>query len=415
MALLDRHIAPFSRELLGSFPAVVVQGARQVGKSTLTSQLADGRDALVLTLDDEQTRAAAAEDPAGFVMQNRDGLLVIDEIQRHAELTLALKAAIDRDRRPGRFLITGSSDLLRSRRATDSLAGRAVTVSLRGFSQGELRGRRDDFARAVRTGIDYARVVSATTREEYVHQIVVGGYPEAQALSRRLRGVWFDDYVDRLVRRDARELIDITDPGRLASLLRLFAANQAGELVKARFAQDAAIPATSIAAYIDTIEALFLLDRLPPWTPNLTSRETGRAKATIADSGLAARLSRVSEEQLLPVDGSAHHLGGLMEGFVVGELLKQRTWSDEEFELFHYRTGKGVEVDIVIEFADGSIVGLEVKSGSSFTSGHFSGLRYLRDKLGDRFLAGIVLNTGTVGYRFADRLFGLPVASLWEL
>lgn len=347
--------------------------------------------------------------------QNADGLMVIDEIQRHPALTLAIKASIDRDRRPGRFLLTGSSDLLRSPRAGDSLAGRAVTVSLRALSQGESRGRRDDFVHAVRGAVDYPSVTSDVTREEYVRLVVGGGYPGVRERGARLRNIWFDGYLDRLVRRDARDLIDITDPNRLMSVLRLIAANQSGELVKARFAQDAGIPATSITSYLDTIEALFLVDLLRPWTPNLTSRETGRMKAAISDSGLASRLSRVTEGQLRPVDGTSRHLGGLMEGFVVGELLKQRSWSREEFELFHYRTGKGIEVDIVVEYADGSVLGIEVKSGASFKSEHFRGLRYLRDKLGDRFTAGIVLNTGDAGYRFSERLFGLPVAALWDL
>ncbi|MEY9951801.1 ATP-binding protein [Leifsonia sp. EB34] len=415
MALIDRNVFSFADSVARAFPALVIQGARQVGKSTLAGQLARGKNAQVLTLDDEQTRAAAVEDPTGFVEQNSDGLLVIDEIQRHPELTLAVKASIDRNRRPGRFILTGSSDLLRSRRATDSLAGRAVSVSLRSFSQGELRGKREDFVRGVLDGGLQVDLTSEATRDDYAHMVVSGGYPNAYDQTARLRSIWLDGYVDRLVRRDARELINITDPMRLKSLLRLIAANQSGELVKARFAQDAAIPPTSIASYLDTLEMLFLVDLLPPWTPNLTSRETGRSKATISDSGLAARLARVTEAQLTPVDGTAQHFGGLMEGFVVGELLKQQAWSDEEFELFHYRTKSGVEVDIVVELPDGRVLAIEVKSGSTFKTDHFSGLRYLRDRLGDRFIAGIVLNTGQTGYRYSERLWGLPVASLWEL
>ena len=181
-----------------------------------------------------------------------------------------------------------------------------------------------------------------------------------------------------------------------------------------RVAQDAGLPATSITAYLDTLETLFLVDVLKPWKANLTGRETGKPKASIADSGLAARLSRVTAAHLTPVDGTAVHLGQLLEGFVVGELLKQKGWSEEEFELFHYRTRDGLEVDVIVEFADGTVLGIEVKSGSSFRSEHFGPLRALRDLLGERFVGGIVLNTGHVGYRFGDRLFGLPVSALWE-
>jgi uncharacterized protein len=413
MTLIQRHVDTFAREVIDTFPAAVIQGARQVGKSTLARQLAEGRNALILTLDDEETLAAAIEDPAGFIDQHPGGMLVIDEIQRHPELTLAIKASIDRDRRPGRFLLTGSSDLLRARRATDSLAGRAATIPLRPLSQGELAGTLDDFAHRFRAGIPYADVRSETSRADYARMIVTGGYPNALDLGARMRNTWFDGYVERLVRRDARELVNVTDPSRLMSLLRLIAANQAGELVKARLALDARIPPSSITSYLDTIETLFLVDLLRPWTPNLTSRETGKAKASVADSGLAARLSRVAEQQLTPVDGTAHHMGALMEGFVVGELLKQQGWSEQEYELFHYRTRDGLEVDVIVEFADGQVLGIEVKSGATFRAEHFVALRSLRDRLGDRFAGGIVLNTGNAGYRFANRLYGLPVSSLW--
>lgn len=413
MTLVERNVSSFAQEVIDTFPAAVIQGARQVGKSTLAGQLAATRNARIVTLDDEATLAAAIEDPLGFVGQHPDGMLVIDEIQRHPELTLAIKASIDRDRRSGRFLLTGSSDLLRTRRATDSLAGRAATIPLRPFSQGELAGRRDDFAHRFRAGIPYTEVRSEVTRADYARMIVAGGYPTAHDLVARMRNVWFDGYVDRLIHRDARELVNLTDPSRLMSLLRLLAANQAGELVKARFAQDAGIPATSINPYLDTIEALFLIDLLRPWTPNLTKRETGKPKASVVDSGLAARLSRITEQQLTPVDGASQHLGALMEGFVVGELRKQQGWSAEEYELFHYRTRDGLEVDVILEFADGQVLGIEVKSGATFRAEHFTGLRTLRDRLGDRFAGGIVLGTGNTGYRFADRLYGLPVSSLW--
>ncbi|WP_308466639.1 ATP-binding protein [Rathayibacter soli] len=414
MVLIRRNIFEVAEETIDAFPAVVIQGARQVGKSTLAGQLASGRNGWNLTLDDEQTLAAAREDPIGFVNQRSAGILVIDEIQRYPELTLAIKASIDRDRRNGRFLLTGSSDLLRSRRATDSLAGRAATVWLRTLSRGEFAGKKEDFIRRFREGIPYRDVTSQVSRADYARMIVVGGYPDVRDLEPRMRNVWFDSYLERLIRRDARELIN-TDPSRLMSLLRLMAANQAGELVKARLAQDAGLPATSITAYLDTLETLFLTDLLKPWKTNLTGRETSRPKASIADSGLAARLSRVTTAQLTPLDGTATHFGALMEGFVADELLKQSGWSEEEFELFHYRNRDGLEVDVIVEFADGQVLGIEVKSGSTFRSDHFRPLKTLRDLLGDRFAGGVVLNTGATGYQFGDRLFGLPVSSLWEL
>lgn len=412
---LKRNVTPFATQVLNAFPAVVIQGARQVGKSTLAAILAEGADSRVLTLDDDETRAAALEDPRLFVEQHPRGLLVIDEIQRAPSLILAIKAAIDRERRPGRFLITGSSNLLRLERTPDSLAGRAVTVPLGVLTQGELTGTTDDFAARVRQGVDVHAIRSTTTRADYAALLAAGGYPEAQALKGRLRSTWLDAYVERIVQRDASDVVPTIDSARLASVLRLLAANQSGELVKARIAQDAAIPATSITGYLDVLESLFLSERVPPWTPNLTSREAAKPKSVVNDSGLATRLGRVTEQQMLALPSGPHHFGPFLEGFVVGELHRQRSWSTEEYELFHYRTRVGLEVDVILEFSDGTVLAIDVKSGTTFRPEHFAALRVLRDSLGDRFVGGIVLNTGTAGYSFASKLWGLPVAALWEL
>ena len=234
-----------------------------------------------------------------------------------------------------------------------------------------------------------------------------------QELTGRLRTTWLDSYLQRIIQRDARDVQRITTPDRLTSLLRLLAANQSGELVKARVAEAANIPATTITTYLDVLETLFLVSTLPPWTPNLTRREVGRPKAIISDSALALRLTRLTEMQLAPLTGS-DHIGGLLEGLVVAELLKQSGWSDQEYELFHYRDRNGLEVDIIAELADGTIFGLEVKSSRTFKAEHFNGLRTLRDRLGDRFRGGVVLNSAEAGYQFADRLWGLPISAAWN-
>lgn len=411
---IPRHITGHANEVLDSFPAVVLEGARQVGKSTLAATLGATRDAASITLDDEGARAAAIEDPATFVEQHRTGLLVIDEVQRAPQLLLAIKASIDRDRRPSRFLLTGSSDLLRLPGSPESLAGRAVTVELSGFSQGELSRRIDDFVVRAREPSALAGFATGVTRGDYVARIGAGGYPEPQSLNPRMRSVWFDAYVERLVTRDARELMRAPDSARLTTLLRLLAANQSGELVKSRLARDAGIPETSVSGYLDVLRALFLVGELRPWTPNLTSREIGRSKSFVTDAALAMRLARLSEAALAAPVGAAH-LGPQLEGFVVGELRKQSTWSSERFEMFHYRDRDGLEVDIVIELYDGRVLALEVKAGATPRADHFRALTVLREKLGPRMVAGIVLNTAAESRQFAERLWSLPIAALWEL
>lgn len=227
-----------------------------------------------------------------------------------------------------------------------------------------------------------------------------------------MRNLWLDSYVDRIIQRDSRDVRGTTRPERLNSLLRLVAANQSGELVKARLAQDAHLPSTSITAYLDVLTTLFLISTLPPWMPNLTKRELGCPKAVVSDSALAMRLDKVTAQQLQPLTAGGS-FGGLVEGMVVSELLKQSGWSAEEYELFHFRDRDGLEVDLIMEFSDGMVAAIEVKASQTFKSDQFKSLVKLKEKLGDRFIGGFVLNTAAQGYQYADRLWGLPIASLW--
>ncbi len=410
--LLPRKTVAVGRELLGAFPAVVVQGARQVGKSTLARQLVADRAALLVTLDDRRTRDAAIADETAFVEQFPEGVLVIDEVQREPELLLAIKASIDRDRRPGRFLLTGSADLLTVKGRTDSLAGRAATLRLRGLSQGELAGEPEDFVRTLRQGVAPQRFRTSWTRESYAHALARGGFPDVRHLNPRLRNAWLDSYLERVLERDATMLPSGGQSQRLRSVIALLAANQGGELVKARIAEGAEIPKNSITAYLDVLRSVYLVDELSPWTANLTKREIGRSKAFVSDSALAMRLNRTTEQQLVPLTSDS--IGGMFEAFVASELLKQQSWSDHDFQVFHFRDRDGVEVDLVLEFDDGRVLAIEVKASATYRADQFRGLRFLRDKLGDRFIAGVVVGMGPTGYQFADRLFGLPAAALWE-
>lgn len=360
----------------------------------------------------QRPRDAAVADETASVGQCPDGVLVIDEVQREPELALAIKASIDRDRHPGRFLLTGSADLLAVKGRSDSLAGRAATLRLRGLSQGELAGHPEDFVAWLLAGTPPHRFTSGWTRADYAAAIARGGYPDARGLSTRLRIAWLDSYLDRVLERDATLLPSGGQSRRLRSVLSLLAANQAGELVKARIADGADVPPNTITAYLDVLRSVYLVDDLPPWTPNLTKREIGRPKTLVGDSALALRLNRQTEQQLVPLTSDS--IGGLFEAFVASELLKQRTWSEHDYQLFHFRDRDGVEVDLVLELDDGRVIGIEVKSSATYRSEHFAGLRFLRDRLGERFIAGIVVGMADAGYQYADRLYGLPAAALWQ-
>lgn len=413
MSLLPRQTVGVGREFLDAFPAVVIQGARQVGKSTLARQLVADRPSVVVTLDDRRSREAAEADEVAFVEQVPDGVLVIDEVQREPELLLAIKSSIDRDRRPGRFLLTGSSNLLNVKGVTDSLAGRAATLDLRGLSQGELAGTPEDFVTSFLGGTPAGRFTTDWTRASYVAALARGSYPELRLLSPRLRHTWLDSYVQRVLERDAATLPSGGQPQRLRSVLAMIAANQAGELVKARVAEGADIPANTITAYLDVLRSVYLVDELPPWSANLTKREVGRTKAFVTDSALALRMNRLTEGQLLPLTSAS--VGGMFEAFVASELLRQSSWSHTDYQLFHFRDRDGAEVDLVIELDDGRVLAIEVKASATYRSEHFAGLKFLRDKLGERFIAGLVLGMAPTGYQHAERLYGLPAAGLWQL
>lgn len=395
------------------FPGMVIEGARQVGKSTLARQIADN-DAVIMNLDDEQTRAAAIADPVGFIRQAGERQLVIDEMQRMPELTLVVKSEIDNNRIPGRFILTGSARLLRVRGTADSLAGRVARLTLYGLSRGELAQQPDDFITAIIGNPNSIKdIISDTTRDSLTKILAMGAYPEIRDYPDRLRNTWIDSYLEGLINRDITELRSRVDPSRALSLLRTIAGRPAAELVKATLAQGSAIPAATVTSYLDLLHEIGLVVSIPPWTPNLAKREIGRPKILVTDSGLALRLARMTPAQLSHISNS-ESFGAYLEAFVVTELLKQQGWSDQDYTVFHYRDRDGDEVDIIIELADGFVIGIEVKAASAFSSKHFSGLIRMRDRLGERFLAGVVLAPVSTGYRYADRLFGAPIDALWN-
>ena len=416
MGLYQRNMLALAREALGSFPAIVVQGARQVGKSTFADMVVEDRPHLHISLDDQEIRTAARTDPRMIAEMMPDGLLIIDEIQRQPDLILALKSAIDADRRPGRFILTGSSDLLRLSRTPDSLAGRAVTIDLYGLSQGEVADTKEDFASWLLAGPDPMKVATTWTQDDYVEALALGGYPEVRTLSSRMRTLWLDSYADRVLNRDIGDVSRGLSTDRLASVLRLIAANQSGEMVQTRLARDLDMAKSTISGYLNALRTMYMTLDLPPWGVNLTSREVNRHKVSVADSALAMRLNRIDPAGLTGIEGVKHRvaLGGILEGFVTGELLKQAGWSQQPYHLYHFRDSDGIEVDLVMEFDNGEVVLIEVKASSTYGSDQTAGIRALAKRLGPRFRCGVVLGTSRSGYVLGERLMGLPITTLWQ-
>lgn len=418
--ILARNTTDLAREIMSDTPILVISGARQTGKSTLMQLLLqDNPSANIISLDDATLRESAQADPDGFVKQNSQGLLAIDEIQRVPQLLLSIKAELVRDRRPGRFLLTSSSNLHTLKGAEESLAGRAETLVLRGFSQGELLGRTEDFiTQAWKITEDTSRLSMADdnlkkiTRTQYLHTVFTPTFPEPYLREDRGRLRWFGNYIDRVLTSDAAQLGSIQYPDRLLPLLKLLAANPSGEYVAAHVARSIDIPERSVPAYLQALRDVFLVDVLPAWSNNLMKRVASKPKIMFRDASVAAYLARI-DAQSAEHDISSAFTGGMVENFVAAELAKQQTWSQTRYDLFHFRDWQQREVDLIVEGPGRQIIGIEVKATTSVTQAHFKGLRFLQERLPKQFRCGIVLHLGTEIARFSPGLWAIPLGALW--
>lgn len=407
--MIPRHIKKSIETAMTDTPVVLLNGARQTGKTTLSQAIAARSGAQYYTLDDYATLALAAGDPAGFI-RNLSGPVVIDEIQKAPELFPAIKLAVDKDRQPGRFLLTGSANVMTLPRLSESLAGRMEIIPLYPFSAGELAGMTEGFLPRLFAG-EIAQLKQVPTCGEITEKLTRGGYPEAtQRESDERRGAWFAAYISTILQRDVRDLARVDALHTLPNLLKLLAARSSGLLNLADIGRDAGLPHTTLTRYLALLETVFLVHRLPAWSRNLGQRLVKAPKVHLVDSGLACHLLGVDARRLAD---DRPLLGRLLESFVVSELRKQISWSDPRIGLYHFRTATGLEVDLVLERPDGSIAAIEVKAGASVGASDFAPLKALRDQLGPQFRTGVVLYSGEQIVPFGDKLWLLPVSALW--
>lgn len=396
---------------LDDTPVVWLQGARQTGKSTLAGIIAEQRKPTrYVTLDTAAALAAATADPDGFVA-GLERPVVIDEAQRVPALALAIKAAVDRDRRPGQFLITGSAGVLSLPRFAESLAGRMELYTLWPYSQGELAGVRETFVDRMFATELATSGVDEVTVDALIGRICIGGYPEIHARkSAKRRQAWFDAYIDAILQRDVRDLASIERPADLLRLLSLLA-SQAGQLVNvASLGRVLGLPQTTFKRYVALLEATFLARMLPAWFANIGKRLTKAPKLLLSDTGLlthllAADAARLQRDRTL--------LGKVVENFVAMELTKQLGWCARHCRLFHFRTHGGAGVDLVLEDRAGRMVGIEVKCASTLGHRDFRGLATLADVAGERLVRGVVLYTGATVIPFGKTLHAVPMSELW--
>jgi uncharacterized protein len=411
--LFPRHAQRSVSAALADTRVVVINGARQTGKSTLARLVAAAFPGSELRyLDEAPVRAAAQADPSLFV--RHDGLLVIDEVQRVPDLFLAIKHEVDTDPRPGRFLLTGSARLLGLQEIPDLLPGRAETIELSPLSQGEIDRSPDGFVEALfRHGVNIRVPSSDLRRDDYLERALRGGYPEAVRRAdpgRRAR--FFESYITDLINRDIRQLTEIERPADMRRLVNLAAACTASLAVPAALASRLQVPASTVKRYLNLLDLLFITRRIPAWSTNLTTRAVATPKLVLTDSGLAAHLTGMS---LRRARNPAAPVGPLVETFVLGELTRQLALTDQPVRLYHYRDRDQYEVDAVLESASGQVVACEVKAAETVRSEDFRGIQRLTRRLGDQLVAGVVLYAGGQPLPFGDRLRAWPISALWAL
>ena len=438
-----RYIGQRLAEALADSPVVLIQGPRQCGKTTLAQMLCapaslNRRDALkvsggpspgfltaetrnyaYISFDDDVARAGAEADPMGFVGDLPEKV-ILDEVQRLPALFTALKMEVDRNRMPGRFVLTGSADVLRVPTIPDSLAGRLEVIRLHPLAQGEIAGERSlgpasdsfpDFLDAL-FGRGFKTRRTARLGRELCERIAAGGYPAALARPPGPRRAnWYRNYLDAQTQRDVRDLARIRTLEELPRLLALSAAQTAGLFNVSELAAPFQISRPTIRDYIVLLERVFLLERLSPWHSNRLSRLVKTPKLHMGDTGLACALLGVDAADLA---ADRALLGQLLETFVFQELRRQASWRQDFFTFFHYRDRDKTEVDIVIERGTRAVAGVEVKAGATVTAADFRGLRKLKAATGSRFAGGAVMYDGEMCVSHGDGLYAVPIRRLWE-
>ncbi|MDN5748675.1 MAG: ATP-binding protein [Pseudonocardia sp.] len=324
-----------------------------------------------------------------------------------------IRSSVDRDQRPGRFLITGSSRLSANRAVSETLAGRIERHTLWPLSQGELELRRETFLDRLLSSSPVAAPDSRLGKRDYLERAVAGGFPEAVARRGPRRRSWFTAFVETVIEREAPGISASPRTADLPRLLRLVAARHAGVLNVSDLAADAQLPRSSVLRYLDVLEAVFLTVRIPAWSANLSQREIRAPKIFLTDSGLAAALRRAEVDTMMLPERARGSDGPIVEGFVLAELLRQSAVSSDPPLLSHYRDRDGLEVDLVVEGPDGRIAVIEIKAGPGVPAAAVRNMVSLRDRVGSRFAAGVVLHSGPRTTHLGDRIVGVPLAALW--
>ncbi len=408
--LYPRYLQPRIMEALADSPVVLIHGPRQCGKTTLARQIGDLKGFPYLSFDDDVQRAAAKADPVGYVADLPERV-ILDEVQRVPELFTSLKAQIDARRKPGRFILTGSANVLLVPKLADSLAGRMAILRLHPLAQAEIAGGKADFLSALFGSVFKAGSSGRRLGRMMAERVAAGGYPAAltRATARR-RTAWYRDYADTLIQRDIRDLARISEFDALPRLMMMAAGQTACLVNVSELAAPFQVSRQTIRDYVTLLSRIFLLEELPAWHNNRLSRLIKTPKMHVGDTGLACSLLGLDGEMLWK---DRALFGRILETFIFQELRRQASWHEETVYFSHFRDKDKVEVDIILE-CTGRLAGVEVKAAATVTGDDFKGLRKLQNAAQKNFAAGVVLYDGEAVVPFGKNLYAVPISHLWE-
>ncbi len=408
-AVIVRKLINQLNTALSDTPVVLIVGARQVGKTTLTQSIPSKT---YLTFDDANTLSIAKRSPQDFI-ENLSKPVVLDEIQFCPELLPAIKQAVDKERTSGQFILTGSANVLTLPKVSESLAGRIEVLTLRTLSQSEIEDTKSNLVdKLFADEFSFPTNFPDEERSELFSRMLLGGYPEILTRKQEARRQdWFKSYISTILQRDVKDLANIEGLIDLPRLLSLLAARAAGLLNYAEISRSIGFPQVTLHRYMTLLEKVFLIETLPAWSGSLKARLVKAPKLFITDTGLLSYLQGLNLKKLQaePTLG-----GALTENFVVNELKKHLSWSETRAEMFHFRTSTDQEVDIILENSAGELVGVEVKSSSTLDKRDFKGLKMLAESLPKKFKRGIILYLGNQFLSFGENLFLVPISALWR-
>jgi predicted AAA+ superfamily ATPase len=406
--MYKRNIAINLLEALADTPVVFLRGARQTGKSTLVRAIADGPyPARYVTFDNAGMLSAASADPAGFIA-GIEKPVVIDEAQRVPELFLSIKEDVDRLRSPGRYLLTGSADVLTLPKVADVLAGRMEVLTLWPLTIGEIKGS-DENVVDLLFKTDFPHRLHPDTEFDLAAGVTAGGFPEPLQRATRRRKAWFESYITTILDRDIRNIAQIQDLTAVPQLLKLLAWRMATLHNQSEISRSSGIANSTLSRYMSLLKMTFLVQEVPAWSSNLGKRLVKAPKLFMVDTGLACHLLGIDEERFRQGGEIA---GRIFENFVAMELFKHASWSKEIVRIHHFRSQTGHEVDFVIEDSRGAVVGIEVKLSATPSPRDFSGLRLVREHLKKKFIRGVLVTTGNDIVPFEENLHAVPIRYL---